>query len=236
MTELVTDCPRCGAQHVTMNVPALNYRKTEYRWKHWYEAFSICRRCHKSSIILIALHSSGNKYSEDEKALFAYQGMLNDYADAKGPITLKDNFTHDGPEYLPDNIQAVYDEAVSCLAIRCYNAAATMFRLCIDLQTRPMLPAIDSDEDPKPSSKERRELGLRLKWMFANGYLPTSLQGLSDSVREDANDGAHQGNLEKEDAEDLLDFCDALLERIVTEPEKLRLAAERRAARRQPRE
>jgi hypothetical protein len=51
-------------------------------------------------------------------------------------------------------------------------------------------------------------------------------------VREDGNDGAHDGTLGKEDAEDLLDFTTALLERIYTEPERLRLAQERREKRR----
>lgn len=42
----------------------------------------------------------------------------------------------------------------------------------------------------------------------------------------------HDGSLEKEDAEDLLDFTFALLERMYTEPERLRIAKERRESRR----
>jgi hypothetical protein len=42
------------------------------------------------------------------------------------------------------------------------------------------------------------------------------------------NDGAHQGTLTKEEAYDLLDFTTALLERVFTEPEKIKLAEERR--------
>ncbi len=40
--------------------------------------------------------------------------------------------------------------------------------------------------------------------------------------------------ISKEDAEDLLDFTQMLLERIYTEPERIRLAAERRRQRRNP--
>jgi Domain of unknown function (DUF4145) len=85
---------------------------------------------------------------------------------------------------------------------------------------------------PQPNSKTRRDLGLRLAWLFDNRILPSDLRELAKCIREDANDGAHVGNLTKEDAEDLLDFTTALLERLITEPKRLALAEERRRARR----
>jgi Domain of unknown function (DUF4145) len=106
-----------------------------------------------------------------------------------------------------------------------------MCRLCVDLATRPLLPAPE-DSTLQPNSKTRRDLGLRLAWLFHNGLLPTSLQELAKCIREDANDGAHVGNLIKADAEDLLDFTTTLLERIYTEPKRLELAESRRMARR----
>ena len=59
---------------------------------------------------------------------------------------------------------------------------------------------------------------------------------LSQCVRDDGNDGAHAGTLGNEDAEDLLDFTTALLERLVSEPEKIKRAEQRRTERRRPRE
>ena len=104
-----------------------------------------------------------------------------------------------------------------------------MFRLCVDLATKSMLPAEDT---PGLNAKTRRDLGLRLPWLFENSRLPESLKDLSSCIKEDGNDGAHSGNLSEADASDLLDFSVALLERIFTEPERLRLAKERRDARR----
>ncbi len=83
------------------------------------------------------------------------------------------------------------------------------------------------------NSKVRRDLGLRLPWLFDNGILPEALRELSSCVKDDGNDGAHEGTLKKEDAEDLLDFTYALLERIYTEPKRLQLAKERRLSRRE---
>jgi Domain of unknown function (DUF4145) len=62
--------------------------------------------------------------------------------------------------------------------------------------------------------------------------LPPELRDLAACVREDGNDGAHQGTLTKADAEDLLDFTTELLERIYTEPRRLKIAQARRDARR----
>lgn len=76
--------------------------------------------------------------------------------------------------------------------------------------------------------------GLRLPWLFKNGLLPRDLEQLAACVREDGNDGAHAGTLKKPDAEDLLDFTTALLERMFTEPAKLKAAKERRDQRRLP--
>jgi hypothetical protein len=106
-----------------------------------------------------------------------------------------------------------------------------MFRACVDLATRPLLPEGDLDG---LNSRVRRDLGLRLPWLFKNGLLPKDLAGLSSCIREDGNDGAHQGTLTREDAEDLLDFTRSLLERLYTEPGKLLAAGERREKRRQP--
>ena len=113
--------------------------------------------------------------------------------------------------------------------MKCHNGAGSMFRLCIDLATKPLLP---EDEVKGLNQKTRRDLGLRLKWLFDNEYLPESLRELSTCVREDGNDAAHAGNLSGDDSADLLDFTEALLQRIFTERERLRLAEERRIQRR----
>ena len=106
-----------------------------------------------------------------------------------------------------------------------------MFRLCVDLTTRKMLPD-PKEETEGLNAKTRRDLGLRLPWLFDNGLLPENLRELAECIREDGNDGAHTGMLERPEAMDLLDFTTVLFERIYTEPEKLKLADKRREERR----
>jgi len=147
----------------------------------------------------------------------------------EGYISLKDTAISKPPEYIPDNLDRVFREGAACMAIGCFNAAGTMFRLCIDLTTRAMLP---EGEVEGLNSTVRRNLGLRLPWLFENRILPETLRELSSCVKDDGNDGAHEGTLTKEEAEDLLDFTYVFLERIYTEPKRLQLAKERREARR----
>jgi hypothetical protein len=203
----------------------------QHGWCHTYEAFGVCRHCSRSTTFVI-----GEKLGHDSEMFAQHSPLdvkdaLNNYFKVEGQISLKDHGAIQPPDHLPDNIANAFREGATCLAVQCWNAAGTMFRMCVDLATRPMLP---SEEVPGLNKRTRRDLGLRLPWLFANGKLPSDLSELSSCVREDGNDGAHQGTLTKEDAEDLLDFTAALLERLFTEPRRLDVAKERREKRRTP--
>jgi Domain of unknown function (DUF4145) len=236
MSLLVADCPRCGASKITFDVAAQVYRSTAYGWKDSYEIFSLCRSCSSPTIFLVSIKSADPQLREafrQQNAFVSFPKGLNQFFDVDGFISLRDNSAQKSPEHLPKEIEDIFKEGAACLEIRCNNAAATMFRLCVDLTTRPLLPDPEDSTKPQPNnSKTRRDLGLRLTWLFDNGILPTHLRELAKCIREDANDGAHVGTLTKQDAEDLLDFTTALLERLFTEPKRLQLAEERRKARR----
>jgi hypothetical protein len=159
----------------------------------------------------------------------AFNGVINQSVRMLGYVSLKDKAATPAPEFLPPNILAAFNEGAKCMAVGCCNAAGTMFRLCVDMTTKDKLPEGDL---PGLNHKTRRDLGLRLPWLFDNRYLPEDLRDLSHCIKEDGNDGAHQGTLTEADALDLLDFTEALLKRVYTEPERLRLAKERREQRR----
>lgn len=229
MAELVANCPRCGSRNITFDITAAKIVRIEYRWQNWYEAFGICRNCGRTAVFLISESVDADYKYVHKVGLLKVEGSLNNFVKIKGHISLKDGASVSPPEYLPGDIESVFKEGATCLAVGCYNAAGTMFRLCVDLATRSMLP---SEETPGLNSRTRRDLGLRLPWLFETGRLPDTLRDLSSCIKEDGNDGAHAGNLTEEDAADLLDFTSVLLERIFTEPERLRIAKERRDARR----
>lgn len=229
MAELVADCPRCGSLKITFDLTQEHFYEVRYRWQYWYEAFCVCRHCKRATIFVLSQTGDISHDVVHENGLLKLAGAVNRYMNIEGFISLKDSAKVEPPEHLPEEIAAVFKEGATCLAVGCYNAAGTMFRLCVDLATRSNLPQTD---EQGLNAKTRRDLGLRLPWLFDHGHLPEALRDLSACIKEDGNDGAHAGTLSKSDADDLLDFTVALLERMYTEPERLRLAKERRDSRR----
>ena len=230
MAEFVSNCPRCGAENTTLDCYSSIWMGCEYNWKNYLEVFVVCRRCHKPSTQLVSQHTSGDEYEElcgKDHKLSASAGTINDLVDFERVISLRDTHSFESPDHVPDNISNVVEEANSCLASQCFNAAGAMYRLALDLATKELLP-----EEGEPSAKVRRNLGLRMPWLFGQAALSRDLQPLAECLQQDGNDGAHDGTLSKDDAEDLQDFCFELLRRLYTEPERLRLAQERRVARR----
>ncbi|MCC4310268.1 DUF4145 domain-containing protein [Alcanivorax marinus] len=232
MPELVANCPRCKANEMTFDLLAEIHTHTEYDWQRWYEAFCVCRRCLRSTIFVLAQNESVYDAWLRNNRLSQLTVAVNQVFNVKGHISLKDSVGERPPDHLPENINSAFKEGAACMAIGCNNAAATMFRLCIDLATRAMLP---SSEVEGLNNRIRRNLGLRLPWLFDQGVLPESLRELSACIKDDGNDGAHEGSLSEEDSADILDFSYILLERIYTEPRRVEIASARRAARRSER-
>lgn len=230
MSQLVENCPRCNSNRIAFDVLAEVLVKQLYGWQSHFELFCVCGHCKASSVFAVAYDAPDReRILKNHGGLVGFKGGINDFVVVKGYISTKDEAAIPAPEFLPEHIFAAFNEGAKCLAVGCYNAAGTMFRLCVDMTTKDKLPEGDP---PGLNNKTRRDLGLRLPWLFDNRYLPEDLRDLSHCIKEDGNDGAHQGTLSEPDALDLLDFTEALLKRVYTEPEKLRLAKERREARR----
>lgn len=230
MAILVADCPRCGSKKMTFDVRADIPVDVRYDWQRWFEAFCICRNCHFSTTFVLSQRQYSEKDFWGSNAPSNFKGSLNELFEIEGHITLKDFGAAPTPEHVPEAIAIAFHEGAVSVVVGNWNAAGTMFRLAIDLGTKPMLPPDDVDGLNK---QVRRNLGLRLPWLFDHGHLPNDLRELSSCVHQDGNDGAHAGTLRRADAYDLLEFATALLERLFTEPELLRLAKERREKRRQ---
>jgi hypothetical protein len=228
LSQFVSDCPRCKSQHIAFDVLSSLVIGVEAGWLYQWEIFCMCGNCKRSTVFIVRTIDFERRNLPDG-GLVGIRGAINPYVHELGYISLKDKAATPAPEFLPPNVLAAFNEGARCLAVDCFNAAGTMFRLCVDMASADKLPKEDVDGLTKPI---RRSLGLRLQWLFDNRYLPEDLRELSHCVKEDGNDGAHQGTLTKDDALDLLDFTVELLERFYTQPEKVRLAGERRAQRR----
>ncbi|MFY0735649.1 DUF4145 domain-containing protein [Aurantimonas sp. NFXS3] len=230
LNELVGDCPRCKARQVTFDVFAATPTKVEHGWMRYYEGFGVCRRCLRSTTFILKQRNYADSVHFERGFPLDARRSLDHLVEIDTYISIRDMAAEAPPEHVAPEIEKIFREGATAVAVQCWNAAGAMFRASVDLATRPLLPP--EDEEGGPNRRIRRDLGLRLPWLFDNGRLPRDLEGLSHCIREDGNDGVHQGTLTKPDAEDLLDFTRALLERLYTQPERLRLAEIRRAQRR----
>lgn len=230
MAELVTDCPRCGAAKTTFDVRGSNPRGARHAdWCRIYETYCVCRHCRRATLFVLTVTDYGTHEMFEKDGLASTKGSINPYFSIDGYVSLKDVSEIAAPERLPPEIDSAFREGATCLAVKCFNAAGTMFRLCVDLATQELLPP-DGDAIV-PNFRQRRDLGLRLQWLFDNGKLPAELHELAQCIKEDGNDGAHRGTLSEADADDLLDFTVHLLERRYTLPMRIADAAARRAER-----
>ena len=228
-TIIVANCPRCRSNNMTFDVLQTISTTFAYGWKRSFEAFCLCRNCSRSTTFVIGQRSDADGDYLERHPPTTITGSLNRQFEIEGYISLKDGGAMSPPEFVPEPIANAFREGATSVVTGCPNAAGAMFRLAVDLTTRPLLPP---ENAPEPNRKVRRDLGLRLPWLFQNGLLPRDLEDLSHCIREDGNDGAHAGSLRIEDALDLQDFTAVLLERVFTEPERLKAAAQRRIKRR----
>ena len=231
MATIVQDCPRCRAKMMTFDIRADTHVGRRYDWQNIFEIYAVCRSCGRPSIMRISevefdrrtpFTDSGRICSVDLDlaGIFAFEYV----------ITAADQAGLEAPSDLPAQIANIFDEGTRCLKIGCYNAAGTMFRLCLDLATEALLPA--EDVEGGPNKHQRRNLAPRLAWLFENGCLPEDLKDLSDAVKANGDDGAHRGALDESEAQDIYDFAFALLDRLYSQPARLAAAALRRAQRR----
>lgn len=225
MSELITNCPRCGALKITFDLKSFAYQGMRYSWKEVYETFCVCRSCNCGTIFQI----SKKKPDSDMEIIMRNKTIsINEFVEIEKYINIKDNTVERPPEYLPKNIEEIFKEGITCKSVECFNASAAMFRLCLDLATKDILP---KDDVNGLNNKIRRSLGFRLEWLFENKVISDSLKELASCIKDDGNDGAHEGILNKTDLEDVFDFTYLLLERLYTEPKRIELANERRAKR-----
>lgn len=218
---------------MTFDILADVYMGTEYNWKHYHEVTARCRRCHRPSLLLVGLHDIERKdqYGKDG-SITVTSGDLGKVFRFERVISTADLAANEAPGFLPENIDRAFREGTRCLAIGCHNAAAAMFRLCLDLATKSMLP--EAGTDGGPNNHQRKNLAPRLEWLFAQNHLPADLQELSVAVKDYGNDGAHDGDLDENEADDLYDFAFALLERLYTQPARLAEMRARRDGRKKP--
>ncbi len=244
MPHIIADCPNCGDTKREFEVSSTNccnlhkhYKSIKefetnnpsLEWGNKYELFTACKKCHYKIIFIIAEPFSHETCEYIKRSPpMEVEGLLNGIFEIEGIVRVCDNVACPAPDFIPQDIKAVFEESVKCLSMRCWNGAGAMFRTCLDIATKKMLP-------PKGTtgikSSEKNYLAARIGWLFNNGKLPKDLKELAECIKDDGNVSVHVAGLTKEDAMETLRFTVMILEYVYTAPAQRKRAKQKRDTR-----
>ncbi len=194
-----------------------------------YELFAMCGVCHFGSIFVVSEPFNDATSEVRTRPLpMDIKGSLNGMFDIEGIVRICDNVAVPSPKFITRDIGKAFREGTDCLSIRCWNAACAMFRACLDLATKDMLP---EDNVEGLTAEHRGKLAPRIKWLHAAGVLPDDLKDLAECIKDDGNEGVHEVILTKEDAMEVFNFTVMLLEYVYTAPAMRKDAKKKRDVR-----
>ena len=130
MSDLIANCPRCGARHVTFDLKSSTQVDYQYDWQTWWEVFCVCRHCSHATIFVVAEKGIEEANHVQQHGLAKTNLAANKLVNVKNFISLKDADARPAPEHLPKNIKAAFDEGAKCLAVGCFNASAPTTATC----------------------------------------------------------------------------------------------------------
>lgn len=166
---ITATCPHCDATNVTMDLLAVKERGHS---SHSYFGFCVCRKCYKPSMFLLSATYHNANYPMDK----SWNDHVIDDAfenELASPIF---SSIAKCPEYVPDDIVRIFDEASKCYAVGCFDAAGAMYRKVLDATTRGRVgvdpESVERGSHDYISFKQYKDLRLRLDWLFDRNKLP----------------------------------------------------------------
>lgn len=113
MSDLIANCPRCGAQHVTFDLRSSTPTRYQCNWQTWYEAFCVCRHCSRSTIFVVSERGIDEAKYIKQNGLAKAPVAANDLVKVEDYISQKDADARPAPEYLPKDINAAFEEPLN---------------------------------------------------------------------------------------------------------------------------
>ena len=145
--------------------------------------------------------------------------FLTDYDEIWGYVVLYPPPDNRVNQRLPDPIKSAYHEAISCFKSKAYTATAIM--------CRKTLEGICAEHGVKGNN-----LVANLKELKDKGIIENRLYEWADALRISGNEAAHDVTvtISPEDARDILEFTNALLEYMFTFRDRFEQFKQRRLA------
>jgi len=213
-------CSHCGTQTSAHFFGAVRTKETRFishttSYPYW-DVLLRCTSCQRGNLLTV--------WSKMDLTVVS-SGFLDDVINPtrQWPEPQSPNI----PNYLPDDVAAVYEEAQRLLHLKAdgavfYEPAMHSYRRALDLATKHLT---GSD----------KHIRVRIKKLFEDGLIPETLSDLAHHVRIGGNDAAHDApmpiNIAKEEAHDLAEFTELFLTYTFSLPNRIDERNERAAQR-----
>jgi len=112
---------------------------------------------------------------------------------------------------VPDDVFQIYEESRNCFSVNAFTGSA--------LLSRKILMNIAVTK----GAEEDKTFGFYVDWLNNKNFLPPDGKEWVDHIRKIGNQGTHEiKSISKEDAEELINFCEMLLKFIFEFPARMK--------------
>lgn len=161
--------------------PSRRYKCASTDGKHIFGFIYICPTCNKPTF---------KKYASDEQVPGELVG--------------------DTIEFLPDNVEQLYNEARNCITVNAFTSAV--------LSCRKLLMNVSVTKGAKPGEK----FIYYVDFLEQNHFMPPNSRDWVDLIRKKGNEATHEiPSISKEDSIELLEFTSMLLRFVYELPGKM---------------
>lgn len=202
---MILDCPWCDANVTATPVGTVTYFDTEAIDRYLFTL----TKCDSCGYPLLATQDLYEDHDGQESA--------------SKPLRVFPPRNEELSFEVPFGIRQTYDEACACFRTRAYTATAIMCRKALDVMCHELGPA----------GGRRTSLANRLQQLRADGSIDQTLYEWAVEFKQLGNDAAHEHTVTvtRQDAEDLLQLTQALLENAFTYRMRFKEFRERRNGR-----
>lgn len=196
MGTLKRDCPHCDTKSMTFQA----FSSILMEGKGTYLTAFKCNGCHSGYMVEFGAkrNKTPQSYNGDFEAVTSEFTILKEY-----PETISNNI----PEYLPENINIFYSQAVSAFKAGNYDSSAMMSRKVLEVSVKKIHP------------EGTGTLYRRIEGLASEGLITEDLKEWAHIIREDGNESAHEETpVDFNFADEILSFTGLFLLYVFTMP------------------
>lgn len=187
---IIYDCSHCGMKKCAFTVSNLIDRLQPGNRNKNIILFAICNNCKKPISALVETHYNADTLADQNGDILKNSQSFEIFPEPHSPSI---------PEFIPDNVENSYKQAITSLDIGIYDAAGMMFRKTLEIALKSYKPNLKGN------------LVSLINELGKNHELTPAMVEWSHTIRLDGNKAAHEKLFTEEEANKCTCFAISLL-------------------------